>query len=263
MAAVSWREDTLLVAGIEVHCYRGGDGPPLILLHGGGGNPGWLMHHDALAHHFSVYAPSHPGFGRTPRPGWMNRVSDLSVFYLWMLQALGMERVHLVGHSLGGWIAADMATTCPQVVDRLVLVDAVGIKPQRSEILDIFLITPEEVRAKAYYKTEQAPEWEQLYGRTPTPEEAARAEDALEMLVRLCWKPYMHDARLPALLPRVQRPTLIVWGRQDAIVPLECGELYQQGIPGSQLVVLDECGHVPQIEKPQAFADAVVPFLTQ
>jgi pimeloyl-ACP methyl ester carboxylesterase len=71
----------------------------------------------------------------------------------------------------------------------------------------------------------------------------------------------MHDPRLPALLPRLTCPTLIVWGREDAIVPLECGELYQQGIANAQLIVIDECGHSPQIEKPQAFADAVLPFL--
>ena len=155
-----------------------------------------------------------------------------------------------------------VATTCPQVVNRLVLVDAVGLKPRHSDILDVFIITPEEIQAKAFYKPEQVPEWDRLYGSDPTPEEAGRAEDALETLVRLCWKPYMHDPRLPALLPRLTCPALIVWGREDAIVPLECGELYQQGIANAQLAVIDECGHSPQIEKPQAFVDAVIPFLS-
>jgi pimeloyl-ACP methyl ester carboxylesterase len=191
----------------------------------------------------------------------MARINDLAVFYLWLLEALGLERVHLLGHGVGGWIAADMVTTCPQVIDRLVLVDAMGIKPQQSNILDIFLLTPQEIRAAAFYKPAQVPEWEHLYGHEPTPEAANRAEDALEMLVRLCWKPYMHDPRLPFLLPRLQRPTLIVWGREDAIVPLECGTLYHQSITGSHLVVLEECGHYPQLEKPQAFAQAVLGFL--
>ena len=258
---ISWTEDTVTVADTAVHIYRGGEGPPLLFLHGGGGNPGWLMHHDALAEHFTVYATSHPGFGRTPRPEWIGHVPDMTVFYLWLLDTLGLDRVHLVGHSFGGWLAADIATTCPHVVHRLVLVDAVGLKPQHSDILDVFIITPEEIQAKAFYKPEQVPEWERLYGSDPTPEAAERAEDALETLVRLCWKPYMHDPRLPALLPRLTCPTLIVWGREDAIVPLECGELYQQAIANAQLIVIDECGHSPQIEKPQAFADAVLPFL--
>ena len=255
-------EQTVSVAGIDVHYYRGGDGPPLLTLHGGGGNPGWLKVHEALAAHYTVYAPSHPGFGLTPRPEWIARTSDMAVFYLWMLQEMGLDCVHLMGHSFGGWIAADMATTCPQVVDRLVLVDAVGVKPQRSDILDIFIITPEEIRAKTFYNPpEHIPEWERLYGHEPTLAEAERAEDALEMLIRLCWKPYMHDFRLPALLPRIQSPTLMLWGREDAIVPLECGEIYQRGIPGSQLHVIDACGHSPHIEKPDAFANAVLSFL--
>lgn len=260
----AFTEETVSVAGIDVHYYRGGDGPPLLTLHGGGGNPGWLMVHEALSAHYTVYAPSHPGFGITPRPEWIARPADMAVFYLWMLQEMGLDQVHLMGHSFGGWLAADMATTCPQVVDRLVLVDAVGVKPERSDILDVFILTPEEIRAQAFYnKPENIPEWDRLYGSEPTPEEADRAEDALEMLIRLCWKPYMHDLRLPALLPRVTSPSLIVWGREDAIVPLECGEIYQQGIPGSQLHVVEECGHSPQIEKPNAFADAVISFLAQ
>jgi pimeloyl-ACP methyl ester carboxylesterase len=108
------------------------------------------------------------------------------------------------------------------VVDRLVLVDAMGLKPQHGEILDIFLLTPTAVRARSFFDSQQVPEWQQLYGHTPTPAEADRAEEALETLVRLCWKPYMHDLRLPHLLPRLKRPTLIVWGGDDAIC-LRCG----------------------------------------
>jgi pimeloyl-ACP methyl ester carboxylesterase len=264
MMPSSFSEQSVSVAGIDLHYYCGGDGPPLLTLHGGGGNPGWLMVHEALAAHYTVYAPSHPGFGMTSRPEWIARPSDMAVFYLWMLQEMGLDSVHLLGHSFGGWLAADMATTCPQVVNRLVLVDAVGVKPKHSDILDVFILTPEEIRANAFYNPpEHIPEWERLYGREPTPEAADRAEDALEMLIRLCWKPYMHDLRLPALLPRVKSPTLVVWGRQDAIVPLECGEIYQQGIPGSKLHVIEACGHSPHIEKPNAFADAVLPFLSQ
>ncbi len=257
----SWTEQTVTVADTAVHYYKGGEGPPLLLLHGGSPNPGWLMHHESLAEHFTVYATSHPGFGYTPRPEWLRQFPDMTIFYLWLLDELGLDRVHLVGHSFGGWMAADIATTCPQRVERLVLIDAVGIKPERSEILDVFIITPEEIRAKAFYKPEQVPEWERLYGGEPDIEAAQRIEDALETLVRLSWKPYMHTPRLASVLPRVTCPALVVWGREDAIVPLECGELYQQGLPNAQLVVIDECGHSPQIEKPQAFADAVIPFL--
>ena len=92
----------------------------------------------------------------------------MALFYLWFLDAVGLARTHLVGHDIGGWLAADMATACPHVIDRLVLVDAMGLKPQHSEIRDIFLITPDEVWARSF-DTTQVPEWQQLYGQPPTP----------------------------------------------------------------------------------------------
>ena len=169
MPRPNWREESVSVAGIDVHFYRGGEGPPLVLLHGGDPNPGWLQHHQALAEQFSVYAPSHPGFGHTPGLAWIATIADMALFYLWFLDAVGLTRAHLVGHDIGGWLAADMATACPHVVDRLVLVDAMGLKPQHSEIRDIFLITLAEVRATSFFDTTQVPEWQQLYGQPPTP----------------------------------------------------------------------------------------------
>ena len=142
MPTPNWREESVSVAGIDVHFYRGGEGPPLVLLHGGDPNPGWLQHHQALAEQFSVYAPSHPGFGHTPDLGWIATIADMALFYLWFLETVGLARTHLVGHDIGGWLAADMATACPHVVDRLVLVDAMGLKPQHGEIRDIFLHHP-------------------------------------------------------------------------------------------------------------------------
>lgn len=87
------------------------------------------------------------------------------------------------------------------------------------------------------------------------------AESNREMAARLCWKPYMYDPRLPFLLARVTIPTRIVWGRQDQLVPLECGQLYQQAIPGAELVVIDQCGHLPQVEKPEEFVRCALAFL--
>jgi pimeloyl-ACP methyl ester carboxylesterase len=81
------------------------------------------------------------------------------------------------------------------------------------------------------------------------------------MTVRLCWKPYMHDPRLPSLLARLNTPTRIVWGRQDRLVPLECGQLYQKAIPGAELVVVENCGHLPEVEKPDEFVKTALDFL--
>ena len=166
-----------------------------------------------------------------------------------------------MGLSLGGWLAAEMAVMCPQLFERLVLVGAAGVKPTQGEITDIFLLSPAELTAKMFHDPKQAPEYEQLYGSPPTPEEQDLLTRNHEMAARITWKPYMHDPRLPSLLRRLRLPTLIVWGRQDAIMPVNCAEIYHQNIRGSQLVIMEQCGHVPPIEKPQEFVAIVSEFL--
>ena len=136
------RETTISVGGIDVHAWVGGQGPPLLVLHGAGGNRGWTRWLGQVAERFTVWAPTHPGFGRSGDAEWMEGIDDLARFYLWFIDAAGLGRPHLLGHSIGGWTAAEMATMSPGSIDRLVLVAPVGLKPEIGEILDIFYYTP-------------------------------------------------------------------------------------------------------------------------
>ena len=187
-------------------------------------------------------------------------MADLACFYTWFMEQQGLDGTRAIGHSMGGWLAAEIAVACRHAFSKLMLVDAAGIKPNAGEIVDIFIISPAQILEQLFHDPKQAPEYEELYGQEPTPEEQETAERNREMAVRLTWKPYMFDPRLPDLLARVNVPTRIVWGRQDQIVPLECGQLYQKAIPGSDLVVMDDCGHVPQIEKPDEFIKLALDF---
>jgi pimeloyl-ACP methyl ester carboxylesterase len=252
----------MTVAGIKVQVFHGGRGEPLLVLHGAGGNPGWLRFHTALAERFHVYAPSHPGFGSSDRPDWIDRLGDLAYFYRWFIDELRLAPVAVVGFSMGGWLAAEMAAMYPAHIRRLVLVGAAGLKPEKGEIADIFLLTPAEVQQLLFYDPSQAPEYAQLYGGELTLEQRQQAAWNREMAALLTWKPFMHNPKLPYLLAPVRVPTLLVWGKQDTIIPLNCGELYQAAIPGARLTVIERCGHAPQLEKPQEFLSAVVPFLT-
>jgi pimeloyl-ACP methyl ester carboxylesterase len=186
--AEGFTDEFVEVAETKLHLLCGGRGEPLLVLHGAGGNRGWLQYLQALSQHFRVYVPDHPGFGASDQPEWIVSVPDLACFYLWALEDLGLTRLRVMGFSMGGWLAAEMAA-------------------------------------------------------------------------RITWQPYMHDPRLPSLLRRLRLPTLVVWGRQDAIVPVNCGERYHQNIRGSRLVIMEQCGHVPQIEKPQEFVNIVAEFL--
>ena len=146
--------------------------------------------------------------------------------------------------------------------DRLVLVAPVGLRPERGEILDIFYEPAERLLRLTVHDPAAIPEWSELYGTPPTPAQLEIATRNREMTARLTWKPYMFNPRLPHFLPRVDVPSLIVWGREDQIVPVVCGEQYARLLPDARLHVLDKCGHLPPLEQPDAFADLVIQFLT-
>ncbi len=257
----TFTEEFVDVGGSKVHLLKGGSGEPLLFLHGAGGSPGWTRFAQALSDQYTLYIPSHPGYGQSDRPDWLESIADLACFYTWFMEQRGLDGARAIAHSMGGWLAAEIAVACRHAFSKLMLVDAAGIKPNAGEKLDIFIISPAQILEQLFHDPKQAPEYEALYGQELTPEEQETAERNREMAVRLTWKPYMFDPRLPDLLARVNVPTRIVWGRQDQIVPLECGELYQKAIPGSDLVVLDDCGHVPQVEKPDEFIRLALDFL--
>jgi pimeloyl-ACP methyl ester carboxylesterase len=255
------REETISVGGIRVHTWVGGQGDPLLVLHGAGGNRGWTRWLDQVSERFTVWAPTHPGFGRSDDADWMEGIDDLARFHLWFIEAAKLGRPHLLGHSIGGWTAAEMAAMSPASFDRLILVAPVGLKPEVGEILDVFYYSPAQLLTMTVYDAKTVPEWQELYGRPPSPAEIEIATRNREMAARLTWKPYMHNLRLARFLPRVANPTLIIWGREDRVVPVECGEQYRRSLPNATLTVLERCGHLPPIEQPDAFARLVLDFL--
>jgi pimeloyl-ACP methyl ester carboxylesterase len=260
-ASQIWADELVDAAETKIQLLRGGQGAPLLVLHDEMGLRGPLRFHEALAQHRTVLVPSHPGYGASPRLDWVMTMRDLAGWYLYALDDLGLDEVDVVGLSLGGWLAAEMAAMCPRQFRSLVLIAPTGIRPPVGEIFDMFLVTGQDYVATAFANPEATAEYQELYGGELTPEQREVMEVAREQSCRLAWRPYMHDPALPHLLRRFKRPTLIIWGRQDAIVPLSAGEMYHQAIAGSRLMVLDDCGHHPEIEQRETTVRLIEEFL--
>jgi pimeloyl-ACP methyl ester carboxylesterase len=259
----TWTEEIIELAGTKVQMVKGGSGQPLLVLHDEMGHPGWLGFHEELAKSHTLYIPSHAGFGGTERLDWIMGMRDLAGWYLEVLDDLGLGPINVMGFSIGGWLAAEMAVMSPELFKKLVLVGAAGVRPPQGEIYDMFLVVAKEFITNCISDPANTPEFQQICPEEPTPEQVETWEMAREEACRLSWRPYMHNPSLPHLLHRLKNlPTLVLGGRQDSIVPLSAAEAYQTAIPGSQLSVIDDCGHRPEVEKPGEFVKLVNQFLS-
>ena len=260
-SSVTWTEEVVEVAGSEIRLVKGGSGEPLLILHDEMGHPGWLRYHEALAQDRTLFIPWHPGFGESAELDWVMNLHDLAFWYLGALDDLGLEGVDVMGFSLGGWLAAEMAVMCPQQFKKLALVAAAGVRPPTGEIFDIFQVVAKTYITNSLLDPSSVAEYQQICPDEPTPEQIENWESSREGACRLSWRPYMHYPALPNLLPRLKRlPTMIVWGREDPIVPLSAGQLYHDSIPNSRLEIFDNCGHRPEVEHPERFIELVRGF---
>ena len=242
----------------------GGDGPPALVLHHDIGAPERPAFYDALARHFTVFAPAHPGYDGSPRPSWMRSVRDMAVVYQGLLAQQPATRepgtVTLIGLGFGGWIAAEMATMAPRAFRRLVLVGAMGLKPERGEIVDQALLSYIDYVRRGF--ADQTV-FDRVFGPEPPTSRLEQWDLNREMTFRIAWKPYMYNPTLPHLLGAVATPTLIVWGAGDHIVPRECGERYAKSLANARLQIVDDAGHFVDMEKPDELASVVWHFVSE
>ncbi len=258
----TWTRHTRELAGVQVSIVNGGQGEPLLVLHDEAGHPGWLQWHERLAEDFTLTIPMMPGYGGSARLDWAMSMRDMAGWYLEAIDDLDIGQVNVVGFSLGGWLAAELATMSPELFRKLVLVAPAGVRPPVGQILDMFLITMPVFLETSVLDKDDVAEFSTLSPEEPTLDLMADWEDVREVACMLSWRPYMHNPTLPQLLHRLKRlPTLLVWGRDDEVIPLSAGQLYNESIPGSRLAVIDNCGHRPEIERPAEFADIVRGFL--
>ncbi|MGH7334745.1 MAG: alpha/beta fold hydrolase [Candidatus Rokuibacteriota bacterium] len=261
--AVSWVSETVPIAGSGLHVARGGAGAPVMVLHHDIGSLERLAFYDDLARHFAVLVPSHPGYDKSPRQDWMRSVRDVAVLYQWLLAQHQLTRapgtVSLIGLGFGGWIAAEMASMAPRAFRRVVLVGAMGLRPERGAIADQALLSYIDYARLGFA---EASAFDRHFGVEPPTSRLEQWDLNREMTFRIAWKPYMYSPTLAHLLGGLATPTLLVWGRDDRIVPLECGERYLKALPHARLEIVEGAGHFVEMEKPHELAQLVTEFIS-
>ncbi len=254
------------VFGARIHYQEAGSGPVVILLHGLGGDmTNWAPTIGPLSQKYRVIVPDQIGFGRSDKPLLNYRIATMVDFLDGFYKELKIDRATLVGNSLGGWISASFALAHPEKVDRIVLVDSAGFsvpKDMDSRVVNglnpstrdaVRQILPMVFYNKQIYAGDAAIDL--MFTRRITAGDSFTIQRIIESIVR-------GDDVLDDKLAGIKQPTLIIWGREDLLTPLSMGERFKQGIPRSELVVFEKCGHVPQIEQAAQFNAALLKFLS-
>jgi pimeloyl-ACP methyl ester carboxylesterase len=248
------------IAGISLDLWEGGNGPPLLFLHGAGGFRADHKFLALLGEHRRIAAPSHPGFGGSSLPDWIDRPEDIAHVYLSILDRVSAEPIDLIACSLGGWIGAELASMVPGRFRKLLFVGPVGVKLGSRDTLDIpdiFALPAATVETLLYHEPERF---------RPDPTKMTDQELAVmlrnrETTALLTWEPYMHNPKLRHRLHRVTNQTLFLRGEHDGLISAGYMEGYAKLLPNARTLTLPNAGHVPHVEQPDAFVSAALAFL--
>jgi len=252
------------IAGRKTQIMEGGEGEALLYLHSAYGENLWLGFHEALAEKFRVIAPAHPGFAETDGIEDIDTMEDMVFHYLDLLDHLSLTRVNLVGASLGGWIAAELATRYPERIKKLVLGAPAGIWLDDHPMTDMFALMrkPERLRPVLFYDPEST--LARIVVPDEPPEEMmVEAYKAAAATARLAWNPPGHNPKLAGRLRRIKSPTLILWGDDDKMIPTAYAEAWAGLITGARTTLIPNCGHLLMFESEKDFVAAIAGFLSE
>jgi len=261
---MSFQETHVEIGGSKTKLLRGGSGEPLLYLHSAGGETLWLPFHEDLAQHFEVFAPAHPGFDTSDGLDKIDSMEDLVFHYVDFWDAMGWDKVNVVGLSLGGWIGAEFAVRYSNRVKKLVLVDSAGLYVKGAPIHPMWehAREPEILRRILFADPEGPLAMTLIMHPEEMPDEMLIATlKAAEATARVGWNPYLHNPKLRGHLHRIKVPTLVLWGDKDGLIPPAHGKAFADGIPGAKLSVIENCGHMPNIECQEEFVKRVLAFL--
>lgn len=236
------------------------EGTGVLILHGGAGPRTVTGISNALSEHAYVVTPIHPGFDGTPRPEHFDTVADLAIAYLDLLDTLDLKGVMVVGNSVGGWIAAEMALRDNQGrIGALTLLNAVGIHAHMVEnrVVDPRTMAPADISQLSFAKAEFRPDFASF-----TDEQRAAGAANQQTLAVYGGAHFTYDPKLRGRLHRVTVPVLVVWGEEDGIAPLKYGRGYADAFPNGHFTPIPDAAHFPQIEALGATLGAIGDFVS-
>jgi len=255
-----YRETFETIAGCRTRIMRAGKGRPLMFLHGARGASAFAPFMAKLAENFEVFVPEHPGFGGSDMPEWLDNIGDLAYFYADMFDHFGLKDLHLVGTSLGGWLAAEIAVRNCGPLASLSLVAPAGLRVKGLRKADIFLLSPEQTVRHLFHDEKIV---EAALAHKPTEAEGDVELKNKLIMAKLAWEPRLFNPHLHKWLHRISVPTLVLWGAQDRIIPSGYGSEFQRLIPGARLAIIDQCGHLPHMEQADAFTASITGFIRE
>jgi len=254
------QESKLQVRDISVRLFRDGSGPPVVYLHGAGGITGWLPLYDKIAAKHDLLLPEHPGFGNSDVAAWIRNTPDVAMYYLDLFDQMGLEDIHLIGFSLGGWIAAELAVRNATRLKTLTLIAPAGIRVKGVPTGDIFMWGPEE-NARNVFHDQRFAEAMIAQIQQASPEDVDRTLANRYMAARLGWEPRWFNPDLERWLHRIKLPTLALWGENDKVIPAAYAALWRERVPGIRVEVTPDCGHLLPVEKADWAADKILNFI--
>lgn len=253
-------ESSYTVRGVKLRMFRGGHGEPVLFQHGAAGLSQWTPFFEQLSRQHDFIAIEHPGYGKSDSPEWISTMDELAEFYLDVIEGLGVGRVHLIGSSLGGWLASEIAVRHSALLRSLTLIGPAGLRRDDIAVPDMLAWTPQEVTRKAYFDPAIA---EQILSVELTDIQKQMLAKNRASTARLGGPTRFANPKLDAQLATLMVPTLVLWGDTDLICPTAYAEVWRGLLPRARQVILPRCGHLPHFEQPEQTAQQILNFLRE
>jgi pimeloyl-ACP methyl ester carboxylesterase len=265
---VKWYEATrdrarmIDLDGRKVQMMEGGEGEALLYLHSAYGENIWLPFHQKLSEHFHIIAPAHPGFAQSEGLEDIDSMEDMVFHYIDLLDHLGYNRINVAGVSLGGWIAAELATRYPERVKKIVLGAPAGLWHMDHPMTDLFALMrrPSRMREALFHNADSGLA-QMFVPAEPAEDMMVEAFKAMAATARLAWNPPGHNPKLAGRLRRIKSPVLILWGDDDKLIPTPLAREWERHLPNARVEIIPSCGHMLMFECEDEFVNSVSRFL--